>query len=148
MLQDDLIKLFERDLNQLISEIDQYPDEADLWLKPEGIKNSAGSLAFHIIGNLNHFIGSVLGDTGYQRDRAAEFDTREVPRLSIISDLNATGKMIRKVLGELTDERLQETFPVQVFEQWLNTTYFLIHLHGHLNYHLGQVNYHRRLLVS
>ncbi|MCB0505039.1 MAG: DinB superfamily protein, partial [Cyclobacteriaceae bacterium] len=59
----ELKELFERDLTQLEKEIDLYKKEEDLWLLPEGISNTGGNLCLHIAGNLQHFIGHVLGGT-------------------------------------------------------------------------------------
>lgn len=43
---------------------------------------------------------------------------------------------------------LQQEYPILVFESKTSTEFFLIHLSTHLAYHLGQINYHRRLLDS
>ena len=63
MLSEILAELYERDLNKLKSEIEQYADEADVWTVTGDIANPAGVLCLHIAGNLRHFFGSVLGGT-------------------------------------------------------------------------------------
>lgn len=142
-----LTELFVRDLNRLVTELEQYPSEDQIWLLPTGINNSAGTLALHLVGNLQHFIGAVLGDTGYVRDREAEFNDRNVPAHQLIQSINTTIEVIDTVLGKLNSESLQSKYPLEVFGEPISTIKFLIHLQGHLNYHLGQVNYHRRLLA-
>ena len=72
MLQ-TLSSFFRKDLSKLIGEIDLYKNETDLWKIKDGISNSGGNLTLHLIGNLNHFIGATLGNTGYVRERDKEF---------------------------------------------------------------------------
>lgn len=139
--------LFVRDLKKLTEELSQYQDESLLWKVEPGINNSAGNLALHIIGNLNHFIGAVLGNSGFIRNREAEFGDKNVPLSKIKSDIELTIKVVNKILANLSDDKLHENYPVEVFNYPMTIHYFLIHLYGHLNYHLGQVNYHRRLVL-
>ena len=143
----ELAELFTRDLNRLIKELEQYPNEEKLWIVTEGINNSAGTLTLHLIGNLNHFIGAVLGNTGYVRNREAEFSDRNIPVSEMISSVHKTSEVINNVLLTVNNETLSSDYPLQVFGEPIRTSKFLIHLQGHLNYHLGQVNYHRRLLA-
>ena len=145
-VQLDLKELFTRDLDQAISELKAYSKEEDLWIVKGEISNSAGNLLLHICGNLRHFIGSVLGKSGYIRRREDEFNLKDVKKSEILAELKTTKKAVGEVLKDLTEDSLQETYPINVFGKEMTTQYFLIHLYGHLNYHLGQVNYHRRLL--
>jgi len=141
-----LIELFIRDLNKLNDEILAYPDEYSLWEVDAKIKNSGGNLAIHIIGNLNHFIGAHLGSTNYIRQRDKEFNVKNVPRELIIDHIKDIKNILNEVLSSLNKEVLSRNYPFEVFGKPMSTEYFLIHLYGHLNYHLGQINYHRRLL--
>ena len=141
-----LIELFIRDLNKLNDEILAYPDEYSLWEVDARIKNSGGNLAIHIIGNLNHFIGTHLGSTNYIRQRDKEFNDKNVPRELIIDHIKDIKNILNDVLSSLNNEVLSRNYPIEVLGKPMSTEYFLIHLYGHLNYHLGQINYHRRLL--
>ncbi len=141
-----LITLFTRELEKLKQELHAYENIEDLWKVAPGINNSGGNLTLHLIGNINHFIGAILGNTGYQRDREAEFNDKHVPLDEIIHDIDQTLTMLSETLGTLTAKQLENDYPVEVFGKPMNTSYFLLHLYGHLNYHLGQVNYHRRLI--
>ena len=141
-----IINLFERDLDKLKDEILAYPDEKTLWKIDANIKNSGGNLALHIVGNLNHFIGAVLGNTNYKRKRDKEFNDKNVPRLIIVDKIKDIKSILIEVLSSITKEKLRANYPIDVFGKPMSTEYFLIHLYGHLNYHLGQINYHRRLL--
>ena len=146
MLTETLLKLFERDLEALKTEIQAYSAEAALWKVQGTIKNSAGNLALHLVGNLQHFIGAVLGNTCYIRNRDYEFSATDVPSQQLLQELDTTLEAIRKILPSLSESELKADFPINVFGHPMSTEFFLIHLGGHLNYHLGQVNYHRRLL--
>lgn len=141
-----LCSLFERDLNQLIKEISSYKNEADIWKIKEGISNSGGNLTLHLVGNLNHFIGATLGNTGYLRERDKEFSLKDISRKQLIEDLNDTTAMIINTLSSLSQHDLQKDFPVPVNDKTSDTGFILMHLLAHLNYHLGQINYHRRLV--
>lgn len=146
MLQEILKKLIIRDLEKLKTEIEAYKTESNIWLVPEGISNSAGNLCLHLVGNLNHFIGAVLGNTGYVRQRDLEFSLKDVPRAELVEKIEGTIAMIGEVMDKITDEQLASEFPIVVFSKGDTTGYFLGHLATHLDYHLGQINYHRRLL--
>ncbi len=146
MILEALTTLFERDLDKLRAEIEAYQDEANLWRTEAGIANSAGNLCLHLVGNLNAFIGAVLGGTGYIRDREAEFARKGVPRESLLGMIDQTRALIAPALSRVSATQLEATYPIKVFQQETSTGYMLMHLATHLAYHLGQVNYHRRLL--
>jgi len=141
-----LIILYKRELNRLKNEISAYSNDAIFWKIDNDIKNSGGNLAIHIIGNLNHFVGATLGNTDYIRHRDREFNDKDVSRELIIEQINALKITIEKVISSLNQKDLEKKYPIEVFGKPMTTEYFLIHLYGHLNYHLGQINYHRRLL--
>jgi uncharacterized damage-inducible protein DinB len=146
MFTDTLKAFFSRDLAKLKAEIELYPSEDLLWHVEKGISNSAGNLCLHLMGNLNFFIGATLGQTGYVRDRPLEFSQKNVPRATLIAQIEAATIMVNDTLSCLSAEDLQKEYPVVVFEQKMTTEFFLVHLTTHLTYHLGQINYHRRLL--
>ena len=146
MLTETLIKLFKRDLKALKREIESYSDEKNLWLFDQGIKNSAGNLCLHLVGNLNHFIGHDLGNTDYIRQRDLEFSLKDVSKVELLSEIDAVKSIVEKTLNLLTEDDLQKEYSRRVFEDTMTTEYFLVHLTMHLSYHLGQINYHRRIL--
>ncbi len=138
--------IFERDLDKLAKEIELYKKESDMWLLPNGISNTGGNLCLHLVGNLQHFIGNVLGGSNYKRDRKAEFEDKNVLVSSLLLEIETTKKVVEKTLSNLSQTELEANYPVEVFGKPMSTTFFLIHLSGHLAYHLGQINYHRRIL--
>lgn len=146
MITESLRSLFNRDLNKLKTEIEAYQNEENLWKTDKNIANSAGNLCLHLVGNINNFIGAQLGNTGYIRHREQEFSLKDVPRTELIQKIEATIAMIDSVLPQLSEEDLKKEYPLVVFESAMTADYFLIHLLAHLDYHLGQINYHRRLL--
>ena len=146
MLKENLIELFERDLKRLITEINLYKDENNLWIVEKGISNSAGNLTLHLLGNLNHFIGATLGHSGYVRYREDEFTLKNVLRVDLITNIENCILVVKNTLNKLTPEDFENDFPIEVFGKVSSTSFMLVHLTTHLTYHLGQINYHRRLL--
>ena len=146
MLTTDLRHLFAHDLRRLSNELDAFTNEADLWRTTGSISNSAGNLCMHLCGNLQHFIGHVLGGSAYKRDREREFAEKGVPKAQLLDDVNRTMEAVDDALAQMDAKRLEQVFPIKVLPEETTTAYFLLHLHGHLNYHLGQVNYLRRAL--
>lgn len=145
-MQTSLIKLFQRDLEKLKTELVAYSNESNIWKLDKNISNSAGNLALHLVGNLNHFIGATLGNTGYIRQRDLEFLQKNIAVSEINFKIDETIKVVTKTLAQLTNNDLQKEYRRNPFEDYMTTEYFLLHLKSHLAYHLGQINYHRRLL--
>ncbi|MEO9884482.1 MAG: DinB family protein [Balneola sp.] len=145
MNTETLTQLFARDFETLESEIFAYTNEENLWIKESGIKNSAGNLGLHLAGNLQHFLGSVLNKSDYIRDREFEFNGK-VDREELVNRIRDSRKSVRETLDNLTADDFSKTYPLQPFGFEMSTEYFLIHLYSHFSYHLGQINYHRRLL--
>ena len=146
MITKVLNSIIKRELLKLKIEIESYKDESNLWRIEKNIANSGGNLCLHLIGNLNTYIGAILGQTGYIRDRDAEFSLKDVPRKELIQKIEDTILMIDQVLPKLTEEQLEKDYPIIVLKESTSTEFFLVHLATHLTYHLGQVNYHRRLI--
>lgn len=141
-----LVELYDRDLSKLKEEIALYGDEAALWKTDGEIANSAGNLTLHLIGNLRHFFGAVLGETGYVRDRDKEFSDGGVSRADLLAGVDQAAADVKATLAKLTADDLAKEYPIEVFGHPMTTEFFLVHLATHLNYHLGQINYHRRIL--
>ena len=137
-----------RDLKTLRREIEAYADERDLWRLPPGIANSAGTLAMHLAGNLQHFIGRVFGGTSYVRDRAAEFGLRDVPRSELVAQIAAAIVAVERGLAGVTDGMLAAEYAERIAGYSVTTGEWLVHLVAHLGYHLGKIDYHRRLVTG
>lgn len=137
-----------RELRTLRKELEAFPDDAAVWMTPEGMPNSAGTLALHLCGNLQHNIGALLGETGYQRNRELEFSARGLPRSHLYDEIGATEAAIRATMPRLTEAQLAEAFPEPIRNAQVASGEILIQLAVHLSYHLGQVNYHRRAVTG
>jgi uncharacterized damage-inducible protein DinB len=138
--------LFTRDLERLKKEIESYKNDSSLWKIENSIVNSAGNLCLHLIGNLNTYIGKEIGKTNYVRNRELEFSLKNVPKKELIDKIEETTLIVNKALDTLTQPDLLKEYPILVFEKPTTTEYLLVHLSTHLGYHLGQINYHRRLI--
>lgn len=144
----DLLILLRRDLRCFSREIEAFPDDATLWRTVPGISNSAGNLALHVAGNLRHFVGAVLGGTGYQRHRDAEFAQRSGTRAEVAALLEAAAAEVEAGLEALTAEGLALPYPQELLGHRPPTGRFLLHLSTHLAFHLGQAGYLRRVLTG
>ena len=142
------VKIFERDIDKLKSEITLFDSEEDLWIIAGDVKNSAGNLAIHLCGNLKHFIGKALGNTGYVRQREKEFSLKNVPKSEILKNIDETKSVVLSTLTGLNEEKLREIFTEKLSLGEVEIEYVLVHLLTHLNYHVGQINYIRRLMIK
>lgn len=147
-LQASLSALLGRDLQAMRRTIEAYPDDLLPWLPHPSMPNSGGTLALHVTGNLRSYIGAALGGTGYVRDRPREFAARDLPRSVVAEGLEAAEREVRATLAGLSDADLQRQFPQPLSGQHFLTGDLLLHLAVHLGYHLGQADYHRRLVTG
>ena len=145
-MKDALIEIYSRDILKLKDEVNTYKDESSLWVTEENISNSAGNLCLHLVGNLNHFIGAVLGKNGYVRKRDDEFALKNIPLNELIDKIEKTKIVVMNTLTAMAENDFALDFPEKKNDKILRTDFMLFHLLAHLSYHLGQINYHRRLI--
>lgn len=146
MLIETLRSIFSRDLLRLKIEIDLYQDESKIWIIEKNIANSAGNLCLHLIGNLNTYIGAEFGKTNYIRNRELEFSLKNISKKELIDKIENTILVVDMSLQNITEEELKNEHQILVFDKKTTLEFLLVHLTTHLTYHLGQINYHRRLL--
>ncbi|MBS1657094.1 MAG: DinB family protein [Chitinophagales bacterium] len=146
MLQSFFAGHFETALIQLKNEMNSYTHKENVWKLEGQIKNSGGTLCLHLLGNLNHFIGAVLGNSGYVRQREHEFADRNVPTGQLMKEIDELIYRVKTIISGLTDEQLNGPYPLNDGKMWKTTSDRLMQLLSHLNYHLGQINYHRRMI--
>lgn len=137
-----------RDLRSLAREVEAYPDNETLWRAMPGVANAGGTLVLHLVGNLRHFIGAVLGGSGYLRDREAEFMRRALTRRELGLLVDKACRELEQAFDKLEGDALDKSFPEKVAGRSLDTDVFLVHLAAHLGYHLGQIDYHRRMVTA
>ena len=147
-IAEGLAALFSRDLTRLIQELQAFPNDEILWQRAPGVTNSAGNLVLHLEGNLREFIGRQLGGVAYHRTRDQEFALNGLSRDDLVQRMERVRELVAQVLEELSDRDFSAVYPEQVLETKLSSLDFLIHLNGHLNYHLGQIDYLRRILTE
>jgi hypothetical protein len=145
-MKEALLFLYKRDLLQLRKEVEAFNDEANLWRLEGEIKNTAGNLALHLCGNLQHFVGHILGGSDYKRDRDYEFAAKDVQREVILKEIDTTIETLDLVVPKLDESSFDQPYPIKIALGDFTIFQMLVHLQGHLNYHLGQVNYLRRIL--
>ncbi len=143
---EELITIYKRDLDKLKKEILLFRLGENLWVTTGTITNSAGNLSLHLIGNLNHYIGHHLGNTGYVRDRDSEFENKNIPASKLIADIDDVAEIVEQTLRNISKTDLNARYPEDVLGHKLTTSFMLLHLSSHLSYHLGQINYIRRVL--
>ena len=145
-LLNELIALYDRDFKALRNEINSYPDDTSVWKKTPGISNPGGNVFLHLMGNLNTFFGAVYANTGYVRNRPLEFSATGISRAKLVAMLDEIHPIVLQVLRDFPSEKLGEIYPIKIFEEEKTVSYIFIHLETHIAYHLGQINYHRRIL--
>ena len=144
----DLADLYQRDLTRLLQEIQAFPTDESLWQAMPGVSNPAGTLVLHLEGGLKHFIGNRLGNISYQRNRPEEFVGRGLTKAELLSRVEELRRLIPSVIRSLSEETLKSQYPEVVLERPLSTEAWLISLFGHVSWHLGQIDYLRRMLTG
>ena len=148
MLRTAVRTLILRELGAVLRSLEAYPDDASVWTEPPGLPNPGGTLALHVAGNLRHFIGHVLGGIAYVRDREAEFARRDVPRSELVAGIEAAREAVDRTLSALSDDALAAPYAESISGRTVSTGDFLAHLAVHLGWHLGQLDYHRRVVTG
>ena len=148
MIPESLAALLARELRAVKRELDLYPDDASVWALIPGVPNSAGTLALHVAGNIQHFVGAVLGRSAYVRDRDAEFARRDVPRADLQAGLDAAIAVVEHTLGAAAEGAFAGAWPEPVAGRRVSATTVGLHLLAHLAYHLGQIDIHRRAVTG
>jgi len=144
----ELAALYQRDLTRIIQQIQAFADSPALWQTAPGMANSAGNLVLHLEGNLKEYIGRQLGGVSYQRERPAEFSTKDLAGAELVARMEEVRAFVPRVIASLDEAALAAPYPEQVLGVPMTTAQFVMHLNGHLNYHLGQIDSLRRVLMA
>ncbi|HJS44668.1 MAG TPA: DinB family protein [Gemmatimonadales bacterium] len=147
-MKDWITSVIMRELKALRREIETYPSEDGLWQVLPGIANPGGNLALHLAGNIQYFLGNVLGNNGYVRNREAEFGSRDIPRKELLREIDNAIVAVETGMSKISEADLAKPYPETVGGVKSSTGAFLAHFATHLAYHLGQVDYHRRILTG
>ncbi len=146
----ELAALFARDLTRLIQEVSTFSVDQQhlLWEVRPGVSNSVGNLALHLEGNLREYVGRQLGGVAYTRDRPAEFSSKGVLSGQLATRLSEVCELVARVIAGLSPAQMDAVFPENILKAPRSTRQVLLHIYGHLSYHLGQIDYLRRLLTA
>lgn len=139
--------LFVREIDTFVREIEALPEDR-LWQTAPGLTNSAGNLGLHLAGNLLHFVGACLGQSGYVRHRDREFSARSGTRAEVVAELTRARDVVTRVVPSLSADALAAPFPEAVGGVTFSTRAMLAHLTTHAAMHLGQLGYLRRVLTG
>jgi len=144
-----LAELFARDLTRLLQEVQAFAGhDALLWETGGRAANSCGNLALHLEGNLREYVGRQLGGHAYTRQRDREFADRGLTVDELAARLRDLPQLIPGVVAGLPPGASEQVYPQNVLGRPLSTGQFLLHIYGHLNYHLGQMDYLRRAMLG
>jgi len=145
---ESLRHILTRDLQVLAKEVLATPDDV-LWSTMDGVTNSVGTLSVHLCGNLRHFVGHLLGQDGYIRNRDMEFAGTPIPKQEVLLEIENTRAAVDQALLHLDPDILDEPMPSPPpHHEGRSVRFFLIQLSCHLSRHTGQVNYLRRVLTA
>lgn len=134
-------------LDQIDAELALYPDETKLFEVLPGTLNSGGNLFLHLIGNLRHFYGAILLKDGYVRMREEEF-SGTATLSEIKADLMLVRGLIQVYFNGASDESFDQPFPIEFAGAQVTHGFMYLKLLQHLTYHIGQINYHRRVVCA
>ena len=141
-----LAALLRRDLTRLVQQIHSFPDDAALWQTLPGVSNCAGNLILHLEGNLREYVGRRLGGISYERNRPAEFTQTGLSRAELarrIESLHAIPEAVERITEEQWFSDCGDMLP-----GGRSMGQALLSLYGHFHYHLGQIDYLRRILTN
>lgn len=148
MLLEELKAFLLRDIASVERELDLYPDEESIWKNLPGLPNSGGNLILHLAGGTQYFFGSALASTGYLRNREAEFSKKDIPRSDLTKELHDARQAVLAGFATMTEEKLEQPFPARITDTDLSARLTILQLVTHLAYHLGQLDYHRRMVTG
>lgn len=109
-----------------------------IWRRPNDDSNSIGNLLLHLAGNIRQWIVSGIGGVPGDRDRAAEFATRDGPAGEELIELLASAvRDADAVLARLSGSELTRPVTIQGRETTIMAA--LYHVIEHFSMHTGQI---------
>jgi hypothetical protein len=124
--------------------VESLTDE-QVWWRPNEASNSIGNLILHLNGNVRQWLISSFNRLEDNRDRPAEFSTRQLISASaLLEKLDATMREASEVLARLTEADLVATFHIQGYTvSGLGAVYQVVE---HFGMHYGQILFITKLL--
>jgi uncharacterized damage-inducible protein DinB len=143
-----LIDLYSREIEKLKNEVLAFESDDLIWRTPDTQVISAGNQCLYIAGSLQHYIGNIIGDSGYIRNKEAEMKAKNISRERLLEEIENMRQVVVDTLEQVSKTELQKQFPTNEFEEPVSTEFFLIHLLRKLSYHLGQISLLRQLVSA
>lgn len=136
---EEFSRYFEHMAQRIDRTVRSVPADA-LWRKPFSFGNSIGHLVLHLTGNLNHYIGAVIGGSGYVREREKEFTDPVHPSADeLLGKFHEAVAMVVRTLHSLDAQGLavavEHNAPITS-----RLGLFLVCV-AHMNNHIGQMSY-------
>jgi uncharacterized damage-inducible protein DinB len=148
MITTVLIDLYSREIEKLKNEVLAFESDDLIWRTPDTQVISAGNQCLYIAGSLQHYIGNIIGDSGYIRNKEAEMKAKNISRERLLEEIENMRQVVVDTLEQVSKTELQKQFPTNEFEEPVSTEFFLIHLLRKLSYHLGQISLLRQLVSA
>lgn len=146
MITTILIDLYCKELDKLKDEINAYENDELVWKLTDQVQVTGGNICLYLAGNLQHYIGNMIGDSGYIRNKEAELKAKNVSRERLMEEIENTRQIVVDTLEQVSKAELLKVFPTKDFEESVTTEFYLVHLLNNFCFHLGQINFHRKLV--
>jgi uncharacterized damage-inducible protein DinB len=123
-------------------------DDGQVWWRPHAESNAVGNLVLHVCGSSRHFVGRLLGGSGYERHRRAEFAERGPrPRPELLGLFEETVAETGRVLDALDPARLLDVREVPR-EKPHTVLALVLRTSHHWAVHTGQIVLATKALVG
>ena len=139
------VKEIEQYAQSFVELLESISDE-QLWSTKGNLPNSIGTLALHLTGNLNHYFGTALLKTSYERHRDNEFSERGVSKAQVIADLKAAVEVAKKSVSAVTDDKIGQPYTSPDGQTYESLGFYVVHMAAHFAMHYGQADYARHFL--
>ena len=118
------------------------------WRKPYPYGNSVGHLVLHLTGNLSYYIGALVAETGYVRDRDKEFtDTHPPHKDEALRAFDQTVAMVVATIRKQSEEDWAKAYTAEREPEAQNRFQVFVRCAGHAYHHVGQIVYLSRELA-
>lgn len=131
------------DSAQRVHTLSDTMSEEQFWTRPFPYGNSFGHLTLHIIGNLNHFIGAMIANSKYVRDREREFNDDTRPsKEAVLRELDQAVALAVETIKTQTDEDWSINIDANVSAGFVKDRFsVLLRSATHFHHHVGQMIY-------
>lgn len=116
--------------------------EEQFWTRPFPFGNSMGNLILHLNGNLAYYIGAILEDSGYTRDRENEFCREQsMSRESALRKFSLTVDEVLKSLESQNESDWSAEYTAEGVDDVHDRFSIFLRCSVHFHHHIGQMIY-------